>query len=60
MQKIPVTYADSSGLEEDYGFKAKVDIRAGLRKFCEWYEGMDKRHIGLLCVIDFHETLIDI
>ena len=36
---VPVTYADSSGLEEDYGFKPKVDIRAGLRKFCEWYEG---------------------
>ncbi len=36
---VPVTYADSSGLEEDYGFKPKVDIRTGLRKFCEWYEG---------------------
>ncbi len=35
---VPVTYADSSGLEEDYGFKPKVDIRTGLRKFCEWYE----------------------
>ena len=35
---VPVTYADSSGLEEDYEFKPKVDIRKGLRKFCEWYE----------------------
>ena len=26
---VPVTYADSSGLEEDYGFKPKVDIRTG-------------------------------
>ena len=39
---VPVTYADSSGLEEDYGFKPKVDIRTGLRKFCEWYEGYNK------------------
>lgn len=40
---VPVTYADSSGLEEDYGFKPKVSIRMGLRKFCEWYEGYRKR-----------------
>ena len=25
-------------LEKDYGFKPRVDIRTGLRKFCEWYE----------------------
>ena len=40
---VSVTYADSSGLEEDYGFKPKVDIRTGLSKFCEWYEGYRKR-----------------
>jgi nucleoside-diphosphate-sugar epimerase len=34
---VPVTYADSSGLEEDYGFRPAVDIRTGLRKFAEWY-----------------------
>lgn len=34
---VPVTYADSRGLEEDYGFKPSIDIRTGLRKFCEWY-----------------------
>jgi len=34
-----VTYVDNCGLEEDYGLKPKVDIRTGLRKFCEWYEG---------------------
>lgn len=39
---VLVTYADSSGLEEDYGFKPKVDIRTGLRKFCEWYEEYDR------------------
>lgn len=36
---VPVTYADSKGLEEDYGFKPEIDIRTGLRRFCEWYEG---------------------
>ncbi len=34
---VPVTYADSRGLEEDYGFRPCVDIRTGLRRFCEWY-----------------------
>ncbi len=34
---VPVTYADSSGLERDYGFKPAIDIRTGLRRFCEWY-----------------------
>ncbi len=36
---VPVTYADSKGLEDDYGFKPEIDIRTGLRKFCEWYKG---------------------
>ena len=35
---VPVTYADCSGLERDFGFKPQTDIRAGLRKFCEWYK----------------------
>ena len=35
---VPVTYADSKGLEEDYGFVPKIDIREGLRKFAEWYK----------------------
>ena len=35
---VPMTYADSKGLEEDYGFKPSIDIRTGLRKFCEWYK----------------------
>lgn len=34
---VPVTYADSTGLEKDYGFTPKVGIREGLRKFAEWY-----------------------
>ena len=35
---VPVTYADSKGLEEDYGFVPKIGIREGLRKFAEWYK----------------------
>ncbi len=34
---VPVTYADTSDLEEDFGFKPGTDLRAGLRKFAEWY-----------------------
>ena len=34
---VPVTYADSSALEADYGFKPGIDIRTGLRRFAEWY-----------------------
>ena len=34
---VPVTYADSKGLEEDYGFKPEIDIRTGLRNFAGWY-----------------------
>ena len=35
---VPVTYADSRGLEEDFGFRPSIDIRTGLRKFAEWYK----------------------
>ncbi len=35
---VPVTYADSKGLEEDYGFRPTISIREGLRKFAEWYK----------------------
>lgn len=34
---VPVTYADASALQRDYGFKPSVDLRTGLRKFAEWY-----------------------
>lgn len=36
---VPVTYADSTALERDFGFKPSIDIRTGLRKFAEWYKG---------------------
>ena len=35
---VPVTYADSTGLEHDYGFKPTIGIREGLRAFAEWYK----------------------
>ena len=34
---VPVTYADSSALEEDYGFRPSIGIREGLRAFAQWY-----------------------
>lgn len=34
---VPVTYADTSALEHDFGFKPSTDLRTGLRKFIEWY-----------------------
>lgn len=34
---VPVTYADTSALERDFGFKPSTDLRTGLRKFAEWY-----------------------
>ena len=35
---VPVTYADTSALERDYGFKPKTSLRDGLRKFAYWYK----------------------
>lgn len=34
---VPVTYADTSALEQDFGFKPSTPLRIGLRKFAEWY-----------------------
>ena len=34
---VPITYADSTALEEDYGFIPKIGIRKGLRHFAEWF-----------------------
>jgi nucleoside-diphosphate-sugar epimerase len=35
---VPVTYADTSALERDFGFKPRTSLREGLRKFAEWYK----------------------
>lgn len=35
---VPVTYADTSALEADFGFKPSTSLREGLRRFAEWYK----------------------
>ena len=39
---VPVTYADSSALERDFGFRPAIGIREGLRRFAEWYKTYSK------------------
>ena len=34
---VPITYADTSDLQKDFGYKPKTSLREGLRKFAEWY-----------------------
>lgn len=35
---VPVTYADTKALEEDFGYRPSTTLREGLRKFAEWYK----------------------
>lgn len=35
---VPITYADTSALERDFGFKPHTPLREGLRKFAQWYK----------------------
>ncbi len=35
---VPVTFADTSALERDYGYKPSTSLREGLRAFAEWYK----------------------
>ena len=35
---VPVTYADTTELERDFGFKPQTDLRRGLREFARWYK----------------------
>ena len=35
---VPVTYADTTPLEEDFGFRPDTPLREGLRKFARWYQ----------------------
>jgi nucleoside-diphosphate-sugar epimerase len=35
---VPVTYADTTPLEQDFGFKPSTSLRTGLRRFAEWYK----------------------
>ena len=39
---VPITYADTTPLEEDFGFKPNTPLRDGLREFVEWYKGFYK------------------
>ena len=34
---VPITYADTASLEQDFGFKPSTSLREGLRKFAQWY-----------------------
>lgn len=36
---VPITYADTTPLEQDFGFKPSTSLRDGLRRFAEWYAG---------------------
>lgn len=35
---VPITYADTSAFERDFGFKPRTDLSDGLRAFAEWYK----------------------
>ena len=35
---VPITYADTSALEKDFGFRPNTSLREGLRSFAEWYK----------------------
>ena len=35
---VPVTFADTAPLEEDFGFRPSTPLREGLRRFAEWYK----------------------
>lgn len=39
---VPVTFADTSALEKDFGFKPHTSLRDGLRKFAQWYKDFYK------------------
>ena len=39
---VPVTYADVSALEQEFGFRPQTSLREGLRKFAQWY----KKYVG--------------
>ena len=36
---VPVTYADVTALERDFGFRPQTTLRMGLRQFAQWYKG---------------------
>ena len=42
---VPVTYADTIPLEQDFGFKPNTSLREGLRHFAEWYKSYQKKQM---------------
>lgn len=40
MQKgdVPITYADTSALEKDFGYKPSTNLKEGLSQFSQWYK----------------------
>ena len=42
---VPITYADTSELERDYGYKPTTTLREGLRKFAVWYKEFYSKEI---------------
>ncbi len=40
---VPITYADTSALERDFGFKPSTPLRNGLRAFAQWYKEYYKK-----------------
>lgn len=43
---VPVTYADTSDLERDYGFKPNTSLKEGLKAFSTWYKSFHENNIG--------------
>lgn len=39
---VPVTFADTTPLERDFGFRPQTDLCTGLRRFAEWYRAYDR------------------
>ena len=44
---VPVTYADTSALERDFGFRPSTSLRDGLRAFAQWYKEYASKISGL-------------
>ena len=43
---VPITYADTKPLEQDFGFKPSTPLREGLRRFAEWYKVYQMKDIS--------------
>lgn len=43
---VPVTFADVSALERDFGFKPSTSLREGLRRFAQWYKSYYRKDVG--------------